>query len=82
MTMVETDRAVTGGVDTHLDVHVAAALDPIGGLFIKDANTATRAFKRDELPADLVGTVVFLASPDSDFMTGQTLVVDGGSAMH
>ena len=32
MIMVETNRAVTGGVDTHLDVHVAAALDPIGGL--------------------------------------------------
>lgn len=32
MIMVETDGAVTGGVDTHLDVHVAAALDPIGGL--------------------------------------------------
>jgi transposase len=31
MTMVET-RAVTGGVDTHADRHVAAALDPIGGL--------------------------------------------------
>jgi transposase len=31
MTMVET-RAITGGVDTHADVHVAAALDPIGGL--------------------------------------------------
>jgi transposase len=31
MTMVET-RAVTGGVDTHADMHVAAALDPIGGL--------------------------------------------------
>jgi transposase len=31
MTIVET-RAVTGGVDTHADVHVAAALDPIGGL--------------------------------------------------
>jgi len=30
--MVETSRAVTGGVDTHLDVHVAAALDPIEGL--------------------------------------------------
>ena len=26
------DRAITGGVDTHMDVHVAAALDPIGGL--------------------------------------------------
>ena len=31
MTMVSTG-SVTGGVDTHLDVHVAAALDPIGGL--------------------------------------------------
>jgi NAD(P)-dependent dehydrogenase (short-subunit alcohol dehydrogenase family) len=41
-----------------------------------------RAFKRDELPEDLVGTVVFLASPASDFMTGQTIVVDGGLAMH
>src|SRR5258707_6982336 len=31
MTIVET-RAVTGGVDTHAEVHVAAALDPVGGL--------------------------------------------------
>jgi NAD(P)-dependent dehydrogenase (short-subunit alcohol dehydrogenase family) len=35
--------------------------------------------KRDALPEDVEGTVVFLASPDSAFMTGQTLVVDGGS---
>ena len=35
MTIVETraeTRAITGGVDTHADVHIAAALDPIGGL--------------------------------------------------
>jgi transposase len=32
MTIVEAERGVTGGVDTHLDVHVAAALDPLGGL--------------------------------------------------
>ena len=35
MTIVETraeTRVITGGVDTHADVHVAAALDPIGGL--------------------------------------------------
>ncbi len=32
MTIVEPARAVTGGVDTHLDLNVAAALDDIGGL--------------------------------------------------
>jgi transposase len=32
VTIVEDKRAITGGVDTHADVHVAAALDPIGGL--------------------------------------------------
>ena len=32
MTIVEAARGVTGGVDTHLDLHVAAALDPLGGL--------------------------------------------------
>ena len=41
----------------------------------------TRAIQRDETPEDLVGTVSFLASDDAAFMTGQTLVVDGGSAM-
>ena len=32
MTIVEDTRAITGGVDTHSEVHVAAALDPVGGL--------------------------------------------------
>ena len=41
----------------------------------------TRAIQRDETPDDLVGTVSFLASDDAAFLTGQTLVVDGGSAM-
>jgi 3-oxoacyl-[acyl-carrier protein] reductase len=41
-----------------------------------------RAIKRTAVPQDLVGTVVFLCSSDSDFMTGQTLVVDGGAQMH
>jgi len=41
----------------------------------------TRAIQRDEKPEDLVGAVSFLASDDAAFMTGQTMVVDGGSAM-
>jgi len=38
-----------------------------------------RALKRDAYPEDLLGALVFLASSDSDFVTGQTLAVDGGS---
>ena len=40
---------------------------------------ARRAIKRDEYPEDLLGTLIFLASPDSDFITGQTIAVDGGA---
>jgi len=41
-----------------------------------------RSIKRLQTPEDLLGTLVFLASSDSDFMTGQTIVVDGGSVFH
>jgi NAD(P)-dependent dehydrogenase (short-subunit alcohol dehydrogenase family) len=39
----------------------------------------SRSLKRDETPQDLLGALVFLASPESDFVTGQTLAVDGGN---
>ena len=39
---------------------------------------ATRSIKREMLPEDLLGTLIYLASSDSDFVTGQTLNVDGG----
>jgi NAD(P)-dependent dehydrogenase (short-subunit alcohol dehydrogenase family) len=41
-----------------------------------------RSLKRLQSPDDLMGTLIFLASSDSDFMTGQTIVVDGGSVFH
>ncbi len=50
--------------------------------FNLDMNLSGRAFKREEMPEDLLGTMVFLASAESDFMTGQTVVVDGGLVMH
>ena len=43
---------------------------------------ANRLIKRDQLPEDVVGAVVFLASQDASFITGQTLTVDGGSTIH
>jgi NAD(P)-dependent dehydrogenase (short-subunit alcohol dehydrogenase family) len=48
----------------------------------KAANVGMRMLKRAELPEDLVGTAIFLASDDSRFITGQTIVVDGGGSVH
>ncbi len=41
----------------------------------------TRCIQREEHVSDLTGTVFFLASPDADFITGQTVIVDGGNRM-
>ena len=43
--------------------------------------TSEQAFQRREQPEDLVGAAVFLASAESDFMSGQVLYVDGGTVM-
>ena len=43
------------------------------------AAVARRAIKRDQYPEDLLGTLIYLCSSDSDFMTGQVLAVDGGT---
>jgi 3-oxoacyl-[acyl-carrier protein] reductase len=49
---------------------------------LKEQIVAMQIIKRSEEPTDLAGTVVFLASDDSDFITGQTINVDGGAAHH
>ncbi len=46
-----------------------------------EATVKSRALQRAQLPDDLVGALLFLASPASDFITGQTIAVDGGSVM-
>ncbi len=48
----------------------------------RESSVRGRAFSRIELPEDITGTALFLASSDSDFMTGQLLVVEGGGIMH
>jgi NAD(P)-dependent dehydrogenase (short-subunit alcohol dehydrogenase family) len=48
---------------------------------IRRAAAATRSLAHEGEPNDLLGTLLFLASPDSDFVTGQTIVLDGGTLM-
>ncbi len=48
----------------------------------RQGKAGARPLKRMQVPEDLVGTIAFFSSADSDFITGQTLVVDGGAYMH
>ena len=48
----------------------------------KRANLEARMLKRPEVPEDLVGSMIYLLSDDSAFMSGQTLLVDGGGNVH
>ncbi|HZT49760.1 MAG TPA: glucose 1-dehydrogenase [Hyphomicrobiaceae bacterium] len=49
---------------------------------VRTPSTRSRVLARDMTPADIVGAVAFFAGPDSAFITGQTLVVDGGAYYH
>jgi NAD(P)-dependent dehydrogenase (short-subunit alcohol dehydrogenase family) len=49
---------------------------------LRDVSVAARTLQRDQLPEDVVGAVVFLCGPGSDFVTGQTMVIDGGQYFH
>jgi 3-oxoacyl-[acyl-carrier protein] reductase len=58
-----------------------ASLGPDGNKESFDATIDLQCLKRREEPSDLPGTAVFLASTDSDFITGQYIIVNGGSVM-
>ena len=49
---------------------------------LREVSIAARTIQRDQLPEDVVGAVVFLCGPGSDFITGQTIVIDGGQYFH
>ena len=49
---------------------------------VRGPSIAGRALPRDMYPADLVGAAVFFAGADCGFITGQTLVIDGGAYFH
>ena len=63
---------MTAGVEAHPEVVEK----------LRDVSVAGRTIQRDQVPEDVVGAVVFLCSPESDFVTGQTMVIDGGQYFH
>ncbi len=49
---------------------------------LRDVSVSARTIQRDQVPEDVVGAVVYLASPAASFVTGQTIVIDGGQYFH
>ncbi len=49
---------------------------------LRDVSVAARTIQRDQEPEDVVGAVVYLAGPSAGFVTGQTIVIDGGQYFH
>lgn len=49
---------------------------------LQAASVAARTIQRDQVPEDVAGAVVFLCTPGADFVTGQTMVIDGGQYFH
>ncbi len=63
---------ISDGVKEHPEVLEALA----------EISVAARTLKRDQVPEDVVGAVVFFCGPSSGFVTGQTMVIDGGQYFH
>jgi NAD(P)-dependent dehydrogenase (short-subunit alcohol dehydrogenase family) len=63
---------ISTGVEEHPEVIEA----------LRGVSVAARTLQRDQVPEDVVGAVVFLCTPAADFVTGQTMVIDGGQYFH
>jgi len=63
---------MSAGVEEHPEVIQA----------LQQASISSRTIQRDQLPEDVVGAVVYLCGPSASFVTGQTIVIDGGQTFH
>ena len=61
---------------------VAGQMETEVGSKVREHVIASRIVQRDQFPSDLTGALLFLASDDSAFISGQTLLVDGGVSHH
>lgn len=73
---------LVNGVAPGFTISDGVKANPVQIERLQEISQKARVIQRDQHPADLVGAVAFLASDDAAFMTGQTLVVDGGAYFH
>ena len=66
-------NAIAPGLTESESIQGHAGFDPARGPTVQ-----SRSIKREMVPEDLLGSLLFLATADSDFLTGQTINVDGG----
>ncbi len=76
------DGILVNGIAPGFTLSDGVMANPVQLEKLKDISLQARTLRRDQVPADLVGAAVYFASADSAFVTGQTLVVDGGAYFH
>ncbi len=76
------DNILVNGIAPGFTLSDGVMANPVQLEKLKEISLQARTLQRDQLPADLVGAAIYFASADSAFVTGQTLVVDGGAYFH
>ncbi|KAK1229278.1 hypothetical protein PQX77_007667 [Marasmius sp. AFHP31] len=78
---ITVDAYAPGYTKTKMLETVDIALAKINGLEVGEAMESmqkTAALERNGDPQDIARLVSFLSGPDSDWITGQTMIIDGG----
>ena len=76
------DGILVNGIAPGFTLSDGVMANPVQLEKLKEISLQARVLQRDQVPSDIVGAAVYFASADSAFVTGQTLVVDGGAYFH
>ncbi len=76
---VGTDGILVNTVSPGFTMSDGVLANPVQVEKLQQVSLQGRVIQRDQFPGDIVGAVAFFCSPDADFITGQSLVVDGGA---
>ncbi len=76
------DGILVNGIAPGFTLSDGVMANPVQLEKLREISLQARTLRRDQVPKDLVGAAVYFASADSAFVTGQTLVVDGGAYFH